>query len=263
MNGVDIVAQVLSLGATTTFKVVWTIVGPPLALIIALLTELVSTLSCATFGACVGVFIGATVVKQWRRHLNRKEKETAKQLAAEAAAAGKDGSGATPSGYHEGKPPSKPVPPDVVALALLHLPKWAVEPEVNRMAWFNKALDYMWPGIDTSVCEVIRDSVEPLLRTAVPPIVSWIGFEKLTLGPTPPTLGGIKVHGSNSQEAMLEIELSWAGGLDIVLAAYVFGVRVPVRLHDLQFRTYLRATFTPLVDELPCLGGLEVSMMVR
>ena len=54
------------------------------------------------------------------------------------------------------------------------------------------------------------------------------------------------MHGSNSEEIMLEIELSWAGGLDMVVAAYVFGVRLPVRVHDLQFRTYMRVTFTPL-----------------
>ena len=33
----------------------------------------------------------------------------------------------------------------------------------------------------------------------------------MTLGPTPPTLGGVKVHGSNSEEAMIEIEFSWVG----------------------------------------------------
>ena len=31
------------------------------------------------------------------------------------------------------------------------------------------------------------------------------------------TLGGVKVHGSNSEEAMMEIEFSWAGGLDVVV----------------------------------------------
>ena len=59
--------------------------------------------------------------------------------------------------------------------------------------------------------------------------MTWIGFEKITLGPTPPTLGGVKVHGSNSEEAMIEIEFNWAGGMDVVLAAYVFGVRIPLR----------------------------------
>ena len=60
---------------------------------------------------------------------------------------------------------------------------------------------------------------------------------------------------------MLELEVVIASGADVVLAAYVFGVRVPVRVHDLQLRANVRVTFTPLVDALPCLGGLEVSLM--
>ena len=91
--------------------------------------------------------------------------------------------------------------------------------------------------------------------------MSWIGFEKVTLGPTPPVIGGVKVMGSNSEEVMLELEVVLATGADVVLAAYVFGVRVPVRVHDLQLRANVRVTFTPLVDALPCLGGLEISLM--
>ena len=46
-----------------------------------------------------------------------------------------------------------------------------------------------------------------------------------------------------------------------MLAAYVFGVRVPVRLSDVQLVAAVCVHFTPLVDELPCLGGLEVSLL--
>jgi hypothetical protein len=74
-------------------------------------------------------------------------------------------------------------------------------------------------------------------------------------------IGGVKVMGSNSEEVMLELEVVLATGADVVLAAYVFGVRVPVRVHDLQLRANVRVTFTPLVDALPCLGGLEISLM--
>ena len=123
-------------------------------------------------------------------------------------------------------------------------------------------LDALWPHVDTSVCEVVRDSVEPILRDLVPGnIVHWIGFEKLTLGPTPPTIGGVKVLGSGSDDVVLELELQWASGADIVLAAYVFGVRVPVRVSDVQLVAAVRVNFTPLVDELPCLGGIEVSLL--
>ena len=67
--------------------------------------------------------------------------------------------------------------------------------------------------------------------------------------------------GSSSDDVVLELELQWASGADFVLAAYVFGVRVPVRLSDVQLVAAVRVHFTPLVDELPCLGGLEVSLL--
>ena len=35
-----------------------------------------------------------------------------------------------------------------------------------------------------------------------------------------------------------------------------FGWALRWRVHDLQFRAWLRVTFTPLVNELPCLGGV-------
>ena len=44
---------------------------------------------------------------------------------------------------------------------------------------------------------------------------------------------------------MLELEVNLASGADAVLAAYIFGVRVPVRLHDIQLRAHLRVTSSP------------------
>lgn len=270
MSVLGVVARMASGGASTLLTLLWGIFGPccragwtalapVFSFLTACLTEVVSSVSCAVFGAAIGTALGLTAVNQWRRYVARRERFAARQEETKEAHDGFGAHGA--SGYHSGVPPPRPVPPDIVALALLHLPKWAKEPEVNRMAWFNKTVDYMWPHVDTAVCETVRDSVEPIMRRSVPPIVSWIGFEKITLGPTPPTLGGVKVHGSNSDEAMIEIEFSWAGGLDVVVAAYVFGVRLPFRMHDLQYRTYVRVTFSPLVDELPCLGALQVSLM--
>ena len=221
-----------------------------LSAILWFLSELASTLSVYTFGTCIGFIIGATLVAAARGSLNRAEAE-AERKAKERAR----------KGSVDGKPPPLPIPQEVLSTALMHLPKWTKDPDCNRAAWLNNVLEVLWPHVDTSVSEVIRDSLEPLLRTIVPPIVSWIGFEKITLGPTPPTIGGVKVLGSNSEEVMLELEVNLASGADAVLAAYIFGVRVPVRLHDIQLRAYVRVTFTPLTDELPCLGGLEISLM--
>ena len=138
------------------------------------------------------------IVRHWRRAVARSERESARKLAAEAVKSRR-------------KDIPNPLPPDVIETALKHIPRWARDPDWNRAAFLNRVLDALWPHVDTSVCEVVRDSVEPILRDLVPRnIVHWIGFEKLTLGPTPPTIGGVKVLGSSSDDVVLELELQWA-----------------------------------------------------
>jgi len=229
------------------------VAAPVYALIVWLLNEISSAFSVYVFGTCIGLLLGATAVAAMRGSLARADAEATRKAKVAAADAQKS--------RRDGAIPPLPIPPDVLAEALRHLPRWTKEPDVSRASWLNNLLDALWPHVDTSVSQVIRDSVEPMLRSLVPPLVSWIGFEKVTLGPTPPVVGGVKVMGSNSEEVMLELEVVFASGADVVLAAYVFGVRVPVRVHDLQLRANVRVTFTPLVDQLPCLGGLEVSLM--
>ena len=227
---------------------------PTLGEIAAFLTwlasEIASTVAVWIAGTCVGLIVGAFLVRGARLAQASGDKAAMKKAVKEAAKGGK-----------RGKPAPLPIPPEVLANALNHLPRWTRDPDVNRAAWLNQLLDSLWPHLDTAVSATIKESVEPGLRAAVPPPISWIGFEKVTLGPTPPTVGGVKTLGSNSEEVMLELEICLASGLDVVLAAYIFGVRLPVRVHDLQLKAYLRVTFTPLVNELPCLGGLEISLM--
>ena len=229
------------------------VVAPVYAVIVWLLNEISSAFSVYVFGTCIGLLLGAAAVAAMRGSLARADAEATRKAKAAAANAKKS--------RRDGAIPPLPIPPDVLAEALRHLPRWTKEPDVDRASWLNNLLDALWPHVDTSVSAVIRDSLEPMLRSIVPPLVSWIGFEKVTLGPTPPVVGGVKVMGSNSEEVMLELEVVLATGADVVLAAYVFGVRVPVRVHDLQLRANVRVTFTPLVDALPCLGGLEISLM--
>lgn len=235
---------------TGALGAVWSLIATVLWGLFGFLRDFRTAASVAIFGWCVGLFAGAVIVKHWRRATARSARETARKLAAQGAKSRrKDGS-------------APRLPPDVIETALKHIPRWARDPDWNRAAFLNRVLDALWPHVDTSVCEVVRDSVEPILRDLVPGnIVHWIGFEKLTLGPTPPTIGGVKVLGSGSDDVVLELELQWASGADIVLAAYVFGVRVPVRVSDVQLVAAVRVNFTPLVDELPCLGGIEVSLL--
>ena len=226
-------------------------------------------------GTCVGLVLGVLFVRSARlaREARAKATAAAKKLKASAekltASAKKlkelkkknTGGGDDGDGDGGDEKTYAGLPEEVMKVALQHLPKWTKQPDHSRTAWLNKSIDCFWPGLDTAASQCIRDSVEPMLRTMMPSFVNWIGFEKITLGPTPLVVGGAKTHGSNSEDAMLELEIAWTSGVDVILSAYVFGVRIPIRLHDVQLKTTVRLDFNPLVDELPCLGAVDVSLL--
>lgn len=143
-----------------------------------------------------------------------------------------------------------------------HPPIWTRDADYSRVHWLNKVIDAAWPYIDTGVSETVKDSVDPTLRELVPPkIVNWIGFEKFTLGPRAPTISGIRSHSSHMENSILDIELTWACDAEIIIAAYIFGIRLPIKVRKILLKTMLQVTFDPLVEVLPCLGAIEICLM--
>ena len=140
-------------------------------------------------------------------------------------------------------------------------PKWTEDASFNRVHWLNRVIDAAWPNIDTGVSKTVKESVEPILRDLLPESVTWIGFEKFTLGPRAPTLSGIRSHSSHMENSILDIELTWASSCEIIVTLYAFGIRFPVSLRQLQLKCLVQVTFDPLVDIIPCLGAIEVCLM--
>jgi len=146
------------------------------------------------------------------------------------------------------------------ALFNAHAPIWTCDPSYSRAHWLNRVIDAAWPFIDTGVSKTVKESVEPILRDSLPSFVKWVGFEKFTLGPRAPTLSGIRTHKSHLENVILDIELTWGSDPDIIVTLYMFGIRFPVKLANLQLKMVLQVTFDPLVDILPCIGALEVCL---
>lgn len=60
-----------------------------------------------------------------------------------------------------------------------------------KVDWFNKFISYMWPYLDNAVCGIIRSSAQPIFADFVGTFcIESIEFEKLSLGPLPPTVHG-------------------------------------------------------------------------
>jgi len=111
------------------------------------------------------------------------------------------------------------------------------------------------------VSKTVKESVEPILRDLLPTWVTWIGFEKFTLGPRAPTISGVRSHSSHAENAIVDVELSWAAKCEVIVSIYVFGIRFPITLRGLQLKALVQASLDPLVDVIPCLGAVEVCLM--
>ena len=154
-----------------------------------------------------------------------------------------------------------PLADEFKKLFSMHAPKWTSDSSFNRVHWLNRVIDAMWAHIDTGVSRTVKESVEPTLRELAPSCVTWIGFEKFTLGPRAPTLSGIRSHNSHMENTILDVELTWASDCEIIVSVYFFGLRLPITLRQLQIKALLQVTLDPLVDIMPCLGAIEACLM--
>ena len=209
-----------------------------------------------TFGFVLGV-LGALF---WRRYLAAKDAK--RQLTR-----GHDDAGTKPASGPEDVQASKLKPEDASAVKFTkefkalfnaHAPMWTTDSSYSRVHWLNRVIDAAWPFIDTGVSKTVKESVEPILRDSLPSFIKWVGFEKFTLGPRAPTLSGVRTHKSHLENVILDIELTWGSDPDIIATLYMFGIRFPIKLTNLQLKTIVQVTFDPLVDILPCIGAIEV-----
>ncbi|XP_065062689.1 extended synaptotagmin-1-like [Rhopilema esculentum] len=141
------------------------------------------------------------------------------------------------------------------------LPSWVNFPDVERAEWLNKVIRQVWPFVGKALDKMLRESVEPVLRTKVPSTLSGIRFDTIRIGDLPPRIGGIKVHTDNLKrsEAILDVDIIYAGDAKIILATK--GVKLGVE--DLEIRGTLRVLLYPLIPDLPLIGGLTMYFINR
>ena len=100
---------------TGAFGAVWSVVATVLRGLFGFLNDFKAAASVAIFGWCVGLFVGTVIVRHWRRAVARSERESARKLAAEGVKSRR-------------KDIPNPLPPDVIEVALKHIPRWARVP---------------------------------------------------------------------------------------------------------------------------------------
>lgn len=97
-------------------------------------------------------------------------------------------------------------------------------------------------------------------------LVKSIEIVKLDLGTIPPKIDSVRVLQAEGDELIVESPLFWGSNLSVdvavVLAAPKLGlIKVPVTVSNVQVKAHARFTIKPLVETLPCVGGITISLL--
>jgi Ca2+-dependent lipid-binding protein len=150
-----------------------------------------------------------------------------------------------------------------------YAPLWAKWPDVDQVLFVNRIIKTLWPRYNAAIGKIATDVAGPILEEVckkVPAgILQAVDIERLDLGGYPLAIGGIKTYATKDDSCIFEAPIQWGSALAVRVAARLklgpFVVHVPIDVENVQVRAVARVSLRPLVDELPCLGGAEVSLL--
>lgn len=140
-------------------------------------------------------------------------------------------------------------------------------PDYDRVRFMNKILKQLWPHLSPAIHkEVIAQSKEPIRQALEKiPLVKGIRVDTMDLGSRPFRLDSFKSYNSSDNVLMMEAPIFWGGDIlvRLILEVYLGGkiVDVPIQMSCIQFKALARITLYPLVEQLPCVGGLAFSLL--
>ncbi|CAL5228044.1 g11108 [Coccomyxa viridis] len=178
---------------------------------------------------------------------------------------------------------------DGLKYVLKNLPAWVKFSDYERAKFLNDSVQMLWPAFDTALCNLIKDELEPHMRDFSPSVVNGLFFERLSFGLVPMSIMGVRIAppqtSSGSNVAIeLDIDVRWAGEPDVLLklepsnkwlmnAVKIGKLKVlpavnmtpvmAVRVRTVQMSAVLRVTMSPVLDDLPFIGGVALSFITQ
>ncbi|KAK9825678.1 hypothetical protein WJX81_002318 [Elliptochloris bilobata] len=150
---------------------------------------------------------------------------------------------------------------------LKYAPMWAAHPDHDRVLWMNTALKTLWPYYNNAVGKMVLEQVGPALDPilAKTPFVQAVDIETIDLGSKAPAIGGVKSYSSSSDEATIECTLMWGSDAKVRVSVRVgiepLAIYIPAEVSNIQMRATARVTLAPLVESLPCLGAVTITLL--
>mmetsp|Transcript_16823 Transcript_16823/g.36400 ORF Transcript_16823/g.36400 Transcript_16823/m.36400 type:complete len:591 (+) Transcript_16823:224-1996(+) len=163
---------------------------------------------------------------------------------------------------------------------------WTFWPDYQRVAMSNRIVEVMWPTIKVAALKEAFRQMKPILESTVfkpfpfienivlgtdsmrddfPDFSKWIKDREFGVGDFPFRLGGIKAYVTSEDEVVLELPMVWGSNckfdVGVFLRFWKFRIYVPCTIENLQFKAEARVTLRPLVDTVPCVGGVMISLL--
>jgi len=140
--------------------------------------------------------------------------------------------------------------------------------------FLNKLLSQLWPHLSPAIHRKVMAQAKQPIREALAKIpliggrvLKTIRIDVLDLGTRPFRVDSIKSYTSSPSDnwVMTEAALLYGGDMRvrvvIEVSFGVFTVDVPVEVANFQLKALARMTLYPLVEQLPCVGGVTLSLL--
>lgn len=142
-----------------------------------------------------------------------------------------------------------------------------VQPDYERALFINKILQLLWANLSPAIHkEVIKQADAPIKEAMSKiPIIEDLRIDTLDLGTRPFRIDSFKSYKTNEDEVIIEAPLFWGGDvrLRVTTVARIgkYFVDLPIDVGNIQLKALARITLKPLVETLPCVGGVKFSLL--
>ncbi|GBG85649.1 hypothetical protein CBR_g40378 [Chara braunii] len=133
--------------------------------------------------------------------------------------------------------------------------------------WLNRNLRVVWPHLSQAASALVKNTLQGALNDYRIEFIKSVEVTTVSLGTVAPDLRGVRCGGHHpsipGDDIVLEAELDWRrprGELLELKVTPAVGPAIKIQVKKIQFHCMLKLVFKPLVDELPCIGAMLVSM---
>mmetsp|Transcript_110378 Transcript_110378/g.351883 ORF Transcript_110378/g.351883 Transcript_110378/m.351883 type:complete len:636 (-) Transcript_110378:61-1968(-) len=140
------------------------------------------------------------------------------------------------------------------------------EEKTSDVAWLNFVATEIWPYVNLAVKNLIKTTIEPELQASLPAPLNGITFKTFDLGNVPPSFTHLNVSKTNRKNhpgVELCIGVTWPpeekGDLVDIRLEVLPGIEVGIQQLKISGEVYV--VLRPLMETLPIVGGLQVTMV--